>query len=58
MRNLGIIFDTDLSLRKHITSITQTSFYHIAYVIYAKLGLLAIDINSATILANALACTI
>ena len=51
VRNLGIIFDTDLSLRKHISSITQTSFYHIRHLRQIRSS---IDINSATILANAL----
>ena len=50
-RNLGIIFDSDLSLRKHISSICQTSFYHIRQLRQIRPS---IDINSATILANAL----
>jgi hypothetical protein len=50
-RNLGIIFDSDLSLRKHISSICQTSFYHIRHLRQIRSS---IDINSATILANAL----
>ncbi len=50
-RNLGIIFDSDLSLRKQISSICQTSFYHIRQLRQIRSS---IDLNSATILANAL----
>jgi hypothetical protein len=50
-RNLGIIFDSDLSLHKHISSICQTSFYHIRQLRQIRSS---IDVNSATILANAL----
>ena len=50
-RNLGIIFDSELSLCKHISSICQTSFYHIRQLRQIRSS---IDINSATILANAL----
>src|SRR6266581_3039935 len=50
-RNLGIIFESDLSLRKHIFSICQTSLYHIRQLRQIRSS---IDINSATILANAL----
>jgi hypothetical protein len=50
-KNLGIIFDSDLSLFKHISSICQTSFYHIRQLRQIRPS---IDINSATILANSL----
>src|SRR5258708_3668591 len=54
-RNLGIIFDSDLSLRKQISSICQTSFYHIRQLRQIRSS---IDINSATILANAYLTTV
>ena len=50
-KNLGIIFDSDLSLSKHISSICSTSFYHIRHLRQIRPS---IDINSATILANSL----
>ncbi len=53
-RNLGIIFDSDLSLRKYISSICQTSFHHIRQLRQIRSS---IDINSATILSNALVHT-
>src|SRR5467141_4558204 len=53
-RNLGIIFDSDLSLRKHISSICQTSFHHIRQLRQIRSS---IDTNSATILSNALVHT-
>src|SRR6266568_6944437 len=53
-RNLGIIFDSDLSLRKYFSSICQTSFHHICQLRQIRSS---IDINSATILSNALAHT-
>ena len=46
--NLGVIFDSDLSLHKHISSITQTSFYHIRHL---RQIMFSIEINSAIILA-------
>ena len=42
---------TDLSLRKQISSICQTSFYHVRHLRQIRSS---IDINSATVLANAL----
>jgi len=48
---LGIIFDTDMSLCKQISSITQASFYHIRHLRQIRSF---IDVNSVTILANAL----
>ena len=53
-RNLGIIFDSDLSLRKQISSICQTSFHHIRQLRQIRSS---IDTNSATILSNALVHT-
>jgi len=48
---LEIIFDSNLSLSKHISSICQTSFYHIRQLRQIRSS---IDINSATIFANTL----
>ena len=50
-RNLGVIFDDDLSLNKHITSICQTSFLYIRQLRQIRSSL---DKNSAIILANSL----
>jgi hypothetical protein len=50
-KNLGIIFDSEMSLHKHISSICQTSFYHIRQLRQIRSS---IDIHSATILANSL----
>ena len=50
-RNLGVIFDSNLSFNKHISSICQTSFYHIRQLRQARSSL---DQQSAIILANAL----
>jgi len=51
VRNLGVIFDTDMSLCKHIFPITQTFFYHIRQLRQIRSSIV---INSATIFANAL----
>ena len=50
-RNLGIIFDQDLSLKKHISSICQTSFYHIRQLRQVRFSL---HTNSSIIFANSL----
>ena len=50
-RNLGVIFDSDLSLTKHISSICQISFLHIRQFRRIRSSL---DLNSAILLANAL----
>jgi hypothetical protein len=50
-RNLGVVFDSDLSFSKHISTICQSSFYHIR-----QLRQIRPCLNTATaiILANAL----
>jgi len=53
-RNLGVIFDQDLSMKKHISSICQTSFYHIRQLRQVRSSL---DTNSTMILANSLVST-
>jgi hypothetical protein len=50
-RNLGVIFDHDISLKNHISSICQTSFYHIRQIRQIRSIL---DTNSAILLANSL----
>jgi len=50
-RNLGVIFDSDLSLKKHISSVCQTSFLQIRQLRQIRSSL---DTNSAVILANSL----
>src|SRR5207244_3298120 len=50
-RNLGIVFDKELSFEKHISSICSTSFYHIFQLRQIRSSL---DTNSAIVLANAL----
>ena len=50
-RNLGITYDSDLSLKKHIASVCQTGFYHIRQLRQVRSSL---DTNSATVLANSL----
>ena len=50
-RNLGVVFDSELSFKKHISSICSTSFYHIRQLRQIRSSL---DKNSAIILANAL----
>ncbi len=53
-RNLGVILDSDLSLKKHISSICQTSYHHIRQLRQIHSSL---DSNSATLLANSLVST-
>ena len=50
-RSLGVILDSDLSLKKHISSICQASYHHIRQLHQIRS---ALDTNSATILANSL----
>ncbi len=53
-KNLGIIFESDLTFHKHISSICQSSFYHIRHLRQIRSS---IDTSSAIILANALVTT-
>jgi hypothetical protein len=50
-RNLGILFNSDLSFKKHISNVCRSSFYHIRQLRQVRSSL---DTNSAIILANAL----
>jgi hypothetical protein len=50
-RNLGVIFDSDLSFKKHISNVCRTSFYQIRQLRQIRSSL---DINSTKILANSL----
>jgi hypothetical protein len=50
-RNLGVIFDSDLSFKKHISSVCSSSFYHIRQLRQIRSSL---DRNSAIVLANSL----
>src|SRR5437870_6154578 len=50
-RNLGVVFDKELSFEKHISSICSTFFYHISQLRQIRSSL---DTNSAIVLANAL----
>jgi hypothetical protein len=50
-RNLGVIFDKDLSLKHQISAICKTSYYHIRQIRQVRSSL---DKNSAIILANSL----
>ena len=50
-RNLGVVFDSDLSFKKHISNVCRLSFYHIRQLRQIRSSL---DTNSAIILANAL----
>ena len=50
-RNLGILFDKDLSLKQNISSICKTSYYHIRQLRQVRSSL---DTDSAIILANSL----
>jgi hypothetical protein len=50
-RNLGIIFDSDLSFTKHISNICRSCFCHIRQLRQVRASL---DMNSSIILANAL----
>ena len=50
-RNLGIIFDKDLSLKQHVSSICKSSYYQIRQIRQVRSSL---DKNSAIVLANSL----
>ena len=50
-RNLGVVFDSDLSFKKHISNVCRLSFYHIRQLRQIRSSL---DTNSAIILANSL----
>ena len=50
-RNLGVIFDKDLSFKNHISTICKTSYYHIRQIRQVRSSLY---MNSAIILANSL----
>jgi hypothetical protein len=50
-RNLGILFDSNLSFQKHISTICRTSFYHIRQLRQVRPSL---DTGSTIVLANAL----
>ena len=52
--NLGVIFDSDLSLKNHISNVCQSSFYHIRQLRQIRPCL---DLNSTTIIANSLVST-
>ena len=51
VRNLGVLFDSELSFHNHISRICSSSFYHIRRLRQVRSSL---DKNSAIILANAL----
>ena len=51
MRNLGVIFDSNLDFKKHISSICRSSFFQIRQLRQIRSSL---DRNSAIILANSL----
>ena len=48
-RNLGFIFDKDLSAKQHISSVSRTSYFQIRQLCQVRSSL---DTNSAIILAN------
>src|SRR5207245_4447669 len=50
-RNLGVIFDSDLTFKSHISDVCRSSFYHIRQLRQIRASL---DTNSAVLLANAL----
>ena len=50
-RNLGVIFDSNLNFKSHISSICRSSFFHIRQLRQIRSSL---DRNSAIILANSL----
>src|SRR5579864_5824318 len=54
VKNLGVIFDADLSFKTHISSVCHSSFYHIRQIRAARPSL---DSKSAILLANALVCS-
>ena len=50
-RNLGVIFDSELSLKKHISTVCQTSYFQLRQLRQIRSVL---DIKSAKLLANSL----
>jgi hypothetical protein len=50
-RNLGVIFDQDLSLKQHISSLCKSSYYQIRQIRQIRNSL---DLNSATLLCKLL----
>ena len=50
-RNLGVIFDSDLSFKKHISAVCRSSFFQIRQLRQIRSSL---DRNSAIVLANSL----
>jgi hypothetical protein len=50
-RNLGVIFDSEMSLESHISKVCQTSYLHIRQIRKVRHLL---DLNSSTLLANSL----
>jgi hypothetical protein len=54
-RNLGVLFDKDLSFKNHISAICKTSYCHIRQLQQVRSS---IDTNSAIILANSLVSSI
>ena len=50
-RNLGVIFDSHLTFRDHVSKVCQSSFYQIRQLRQIRSSL---DINSATVLSNSL----
>src|ERR1051325_11340464 len=50
-RNLGIIFDSDLSFKKYISTVCRTSFHHIRQLPEVRSSL---DSHSIIVLSNAL----
>src|SRR5207244_686283 len=49
--NLGVIFDSDLTIKNHISDVCRSSFYYIRQLRQIRASL---DTNSAVLLANAL----
>ena len=50
-RNLGVVFDSDLSFKKHISNVCRSSFFHIRQLRQIRSSL---DRDSAIVLANSL----
>jgi hypothetical protein len=50
-RNLGVVFESDHSFKKHISTVCQVSFFHIRTLRQIRPSL---DLNSAILLANSL----
>ena len=50
-RNLGVVFDSEMSLESHITKVCQTSYLHIRQIRKVRHLL---NLNSAILLANSL----